>query len=168
MFVSDILEKPSLSPRSAHQSPLRITSSDDARGCEEVDRIPALATHILATRGTSLLKYSRLWRDCSQSFSFQKQKQKNLFIQAHALLILSCIIAGLPRALRARGTEPHTHRLWSTSFPLVVTWLTERTREGRVGQSPIPIDYGQPLFLWLSRDWPNVRAKGAWDRAPYP
>ena len=21
----------------------------------------------------------------------------------------------------ARGTEPHTHRLWSTSFPLVVT-----------------------------------------------
>ena len=25
-------------------------------------------------------------------------------------------------------------------------------REARVGQSPIPIDYGQPLFLWLSRD----------------
>ena len=60
MFVSDILEKPSLSPRSAHQSPLRITSSDDARGCEEVDRIRALATHILATRGTSRLKYYRL------------------------------------------------------------------------------------------------------------
>ena len=30
-------------------------------------------------------------------------------------------IAGLPRARSARGTEPHTHRLWSTSFPLVVT-----------------------------------------------
>ena len=26
-----------------------------------------------------------------------------------------------------RATEPHTHRLWSTSFPLVVTWLTEHT-----------------------------------------
>ena len=25
-------------------------------------------------------------------------------------------------------------------------------REARVGQSPIPIDYGQPLFPWLSRD----------------
>ena len=24
-------------------------------------------------------------------------------------------------ARSARGTEPHTHRLWSTSFPLVVT-----------------------------------------------
>ena len=31
------------------------------------------------------------------------------------------LMAGLPRARRARGTEPHTHRLWSTSFPLVVT-----------------------------------------------
>ena len=37
------------------------------------------------------------------------------------------IIAGLPRARSVRGTEPHTHRLRSTSFPLVVTWLTERT-----------------------------------------
>ena len=37
------------------------------------------------------------------------------------------IIAGLPRAQSARGTEPHTHKLWSTSFPMVVTWLTERT-----------------------------------------
>ena len=37
------------------------------------------------------------------------------------------LIAGLPRAQSARATEPHTHRLWSTSFPLVVTWLTERT-----------------------------------------
>ena len=25
-------------------------------------------------------------------------------------------------------------------------------REARVGQSPILIDYGQPLFVWLSRD----------------
>ena len=30
-------------------------------------------------------------------------------------------IAGLPRARSARGTEPHTHRIWSTSFLLVVT-----------------------------------------------
>ena len=27
----------------------------------------------------------------------------------------------------------------------------------RVGKSLIPIDYGQPLFFWLSRDWPSVR-----------
>ena len=25
------------------------------------------------------------------------------------------------------------------------------------GQSPILIDYGQPLFVLLSRDWPSVR-----------
>ena len=36
-------------------------------------------------------------------------------------------IAGLPRARSARGTEPHAHWIWSTSFRLVVTWLTERT-----------------------------------------
>ena len=40
---------------------------------------------------------------------------------------LTVFVAGLPRARSARGTEPHTHRLWSTSFRLVVTWLTERT-----------------------------------------
>ena len=37
------------------------------------------------------------------------------------------LIAGLPRARRARGTESHTHGIWSTSFRLVVTCLTERT-----------------------------------------
>ena len=37
------------------------------------------------------------------------------------------LIAGLPRARSARGTEPHTHGIWSTSFRLVVTWFTERT-----------------------------------------
>ena len=26
-----------------------------------------------------------------------------------------------------------------------------------MGQSPILIDYGQPLFVWLSSDWPSVR-----------
>ena len=29
--------------------------------------------------------------------------------------------------VRVGQVEPHTHRLWSTSFRLVVTWLTERT-----------------------------------------
>ena len=38
--------------------------------------------------------------------------------------------SGLPRARRARGTEPHTHRILSTFFRLVVTWLTERTYVG--------------------------------------
>ena len=37
------------------------------------------------------------------------------------------ILAGLPRARSARWTEPHTHGKWSTSFRLVVTWLTEHT-----------------------------------------
>ena len=31
------------------------------------------------------------------------------------------LIAGLPRAQSARGTEPYTHGIWSTSFCLVVT-----------------------------------------------
>ena len=31
------------------------------------------------------------------------------------------ILAGLQRAGSARGIEPHTHRIWSTSFRLVVT-----------------------------------------------
>ena len=30
------------------------------------------------------------------------------------------------------------------------------TREARVGRSPIRLVYGQPLFVWLSRDWPSV------------
>ena len=46
----------------------------------------------------------------------------------HAMLrdaLLSyALLAGLPGA---RGTEPHSHRIWSTSFRLVVTWSTERT-----------------------------------------
>ena len=30
-------------------------------------------------------------------------------------------------------------------------------------QSPILIDYGQPLFVWLSRDWPSVRTYSTTD-----
>ena len=49
-------------------------------------------------------------------------------------------LAGLSRARSAHGTEPHTHRIWSTCFHLVVTWLTERTYAstdctGRVGET---------------------------------
>ena len=57
-------------------------------------------------------------------------------LSSHAILssFLLCVIyiiisiAGLIRARSARGTEPRTHRRWSTSFRLVVTGLTERTR----------------------------------------
>ena len=35
--------------------------------------------------------------------------------------------AGLPPARSWLGTEPHTHRIWPTSFRLVVTLLTEHT-----------------------------------------
>ena len=50
----------------------------------------------------------------------------------------------LPRARSAPGAEPHTNGIWSTSFRLVVTWLTERTYvrtyastdcTGRVGET---------------------------------
>ena len=41
--------------------------------------------------------------------------------------IFACLLALLPRARSARGTEPHTHGIWSTCFRLVVTWLTGRT-----------------------------------------
>ena len=30
-------------------------------------------------------------------------------------------------------------------------------------ESPILIDYGQPLFIWLSRDWPSVRTYASTD-----
>ena len=36
----------------------------------------------------------------------------------------------------------------------------------RVGQSPILMEYGQPLFVWLTRDWPSVRTY-AWGRGGY-
>ena len=49
--------------------------------------------------------------------------RKSYFFQ-DAFTKINVFIVGLPRA---RGTEPHTHRLWSTSSRLVVTWLTERT-----------------------------------------
>ena len=39
----------------------------------------------------------------------------------------SSVIAGLPPARSGLGTEPHTHRIWPTSFRLVVTLLTEHT-----------------------------------------
>ena len=37
------------------------------------------------------------------------------------LIMFAEFIAGLQRARSARGTEPHTHGIWSTSFRLVVT-----------------------------------------------
>ena len=33
----------------------------------------------------------------------------------------------------------------------------------RMGQSLILIEYGQPLFVWLSRDWPSVRTYASTD-----
>ena len=62
----------------------------------------------------------------------------------HFFCQLKDLIGRLPRAQSARGTEPHTDRIWSTSFRLVVTWLTERTYvrtysstdcTGRVGEA---------------------------------
>ena len=42
-------------------------------------------------------------------------------------------------------------------------------REARVGQSPILMEYGQPLSVWLSRDWPSLRVYRlyGWGRGDY-
>ena len=70
--------------------------------------------------------------------------RRGVWENAWLLTFNETIIAGLPRARSARGTEPHTHGIWSTSFLLVVTWLTERTYvrtyastdcTGRVGET---------------------------------
>ena len=47
--------------------------------------------------------------------------------EAAELCAVTELIAGLPHARSERGTEPYTHGIWSTYFPLFVTWLTERT-----------------------------------------
>ena len=53
------------------------------------------------------------------------------------------IFAALLRARNAHGTEPHTHGISSTSFRLVVTWLTERTYVRRRLQI-VRVGYGRP------------------------
>ena len=45
----------------------------------------------------------------------------------------------------------------------VTRYSGARAREARVGQSPILMEYGQPLFVWLSRDWPSVRTYASTD-----
>ena len=47
--------------------------------------------------------------------------------------------------------------MWSYECSLYI-YSGAPTRAKRAGQSPILIEYGQPLFVWLSRDWPSVRA----------
>ena len=61
-------------------------------------------------------------------FFFNKNEQKTqehkqgIYNYIFYLFTLSFyFIAGLPRARSARGTEPHTRRIWSTFFRLVVT-----------------------------------------------
>ena len=65
---------------------------------------------------------------------------RQLMICHWVYLLTYILIAGHPRARSARGTEHHTHGIWSTSFRSVVTWLTERTYActdctGRVGET---------------------------------
>ena len=56
---------------------------------------------------------------------FQGNYLKYVFIMYLSITIQTdfgvCILAGLPRARSARGREPHTHGIRSTSFRLVVT-----------------------------------------------
>ena len=80
-------------------------------------------------------------------FEIKRLEKEHFYIFNNVLdskNLLKHFVAGLPRARSARGTEPHTHGIWSTSFRLVVTWLTERTNvrtyastdcTGRVGET---------------------------------
>ena len=52
---------------------------------------------------------------------------------------------------------------WKLKINLKKTKIMIAGHEARVGQSPIPIDHGQPLFLWLSRDWLSVRTYASTD-----
>ena len=48
-------------------------------------------------------------------------------------------------------------KLFLVRITMVLNFSGAPAREARVGQSPILMEYGQPLFVWLSRDWPSVR-----------
>ena len=62
-----------------------------------------------------------------------------------------------------------------SSLASLVIWLRTPTlqissrvlaglpRARRQRQSPILMEYGQPLFFWLSRDWPSVRTYASTD-----
>ena len=58
-----------------------------------------------------------------QYLGYKMRLEKNLRKSqvSHYRKTPNILIAGLPRARSARGTEPHTHGIWSTSFHLVVT-----------------------------------------------
>ena len=58
--------------------------------------------------------------------SIAKYNRFHVGLFQFAVFQLLLFIAGLPHTQNARGTEPHTHGIWSTSFHLVVTWLTKR------------------------------------------
>ena len=55
----------------------------------------------------------------------------------------------------ARSALDSTHQNHIDREGLRLTFghlVTTLVSYARVGQSPIPMDYGQPLFVWLSRD----------------
>ena len=90
--------------------------------CHFISRLHPLSQNYLYWRshaGMLQIKYNVLFvqyvNNNYAKSSFRNNEKSSLFL------------AGLPRARSARGTEPHTHGIWSTSFRLVVTWLTERT-----------------------------------------
>ena len=62
-------------------------------------------------------------------FPISKQGDELAFRPLHLQSNVFCIdiYSNMTKTKLIAGTEPHTHRIWSTSFCLVVTWLTERT-----------------------------------------
>ena len=94
-------------------------------GCNMVWNVLTLVALLTTLLGESLRSFLHI--------KLGKEKAKDpcsssrLPVPNQTLVLYIVLIAGLPRARSGRGTEPHTHRMWSTFFRLVVTWLTERT-----------------------------------------
>ena len=87
----------------------------------EKDMVPALysipwSDSLPALCGESVYLESEVGRRVFLGFA---KRCCSFFVDFH--LLCSRIVAGLPRARSARGTEPHTHGIWSISFLLVVT-----------------------------------------------
>ena len=57
----------------------------------------------------------------------------------------------------AHGQQKEVKRYLTDTLVPVCSGALPHARLARLGQSPILIEYAQPLFVWLSRDCPSVR-----------
>ena len=93
---------------------------------------------------------------------------KNFMLYCRLMYMLSILCVrltikvnvGIPESFKVGWYPPK--KTGSSHFKLTDLWITSLlfdlnhsgapARAKRVGQSPIPMEYGQPLFVWLSRD----------------